>query len=130
MAYKTQQEIYNELLIEYPVLTKNDGGSTTPMSEQERLDTIQIWSQELFDKQTPDNAFLVQPENFYLKITKDAENEFSKLITLLNLGIQQNTFTSNSPIQIWDYYDNPVTLTIERFLQIMVSYGLYCYINR
>jgi hypothetical protein len=33
-------------------------------------------------------------------------------------------------ITIWDYTKFPRTITVERFLEIMVGYGMYCYAQR
>lgn len=74
--------------------------------------------------------FDVQPEDYKLAANKDDETEFGKLITLLTLGLQQNRFLLTTPITIWDHVKMPHSITVERFLQIMVDYGLHCYNHR
>jgi hypothetical protein len=74
--------------------------------------------------------FNVQPENYKLAVSKEDENEFSKLITLLNLAVQQNKILPSSEITIWDNLKQPQSITVERFLQVMVDYGMYLYSKR
>ncbi len=74
--------------------------------------------------------FDVQPENYKLAANKNDELEFGKLITLLTLGLQQNRFLPTTEIMIWDHVKMPHTITVQRFLEIMVDYGLYCYSKR
>lgn len=74
--------------------------------------------------------FDVQPENYKLAANKNDELEFGKLITLLTLGLQQNRFLPTTEIMIWDHVKMSHTITVQRFLEIMVDYGLYCYSNR
>jgi hypothetical protein len=74
--------------------------------------------------------FDVQPEDYKLAANRDDEMEFVKLINLLTLGLQQNRFLPTTEITIWDHVKMPHTITVQRFLEIMVDYGLYCYSNR
>ena len=72
----------------------------------------------------------VQPENYKLSANREDEAEFSKLITLLSLALQQNKMLPSTEITIWDHIKQPRTITVQRFLEIMVDYGLFCYQNR
>jgi hypothetical protein len=74
--------------------------------------------------------FDVQPENYKLTTNREDETEFSKLINLLTLGLQQNRFLPTTEITIWDHIKMPRTIAVQRFLEIMVDYGLHCYSNR
>jgi len=74
--------------------------------------------------------FNVQPENYKLSANREDEAEFSKLITLLSLALQQNKMLPSTEITIWDHIKQPRTITVQRFLEIMVDYGLFCYQNR
>jgi hypothetical protein len=74
--------------------------------------------------------FDVQPENIKLAANKTDEAEFTKLVVMLNLGLQQNTITLLDQITIWDYIKQPHIVTVDRFLQIMAGYGMYCYALR
>jgi len=78
----------------------------------------------------PTEPFDVQPENYKLAANREDEAEFNKLITLLSLALQQNRILPSTEITIWDYIKQPHTITVQRFLEIMVDYGLYCYSNR
>ena len=71
--------------------------------------------------------FDVQPENYKLAANKNDETEFGKMTTLLSLSLQQNRMLPTTEVTIWDYIKQPHTITIERFLEIMVDYGLHCY---
>jgi hypothetical protein len=73
------------------------------------------------------SPFDVQPENIKLAANKTDEAEFTKLVVMLNLGLQQNTITLLDQITIWDYIKQPHIVTVDRFLQIMAGYGMYCY---
>jgi len=75
-------------------------------------------------------SFNVQPENYKLSANREDEAEFSKLITLLSLALQQNKMLPSTEITIWDHIKQPRTITVQRFLEIMVDYGLFCYQNR
>ncbi len=74
--------------------------------------------------------FDVQPENIKLAANKTDEAEFTKLVVMLNLSLQQNTIAPTDQITIWDYIKQPHIVTVERFLQIMAGYGMYCYMQR
>jgi hypothetical protein len=76
------------------------------------------------------DPFNVQPENYKLSANREDEAEFSKLITLLSLALQQNKMLPSTEITIWDHIKQPRTITVQRFLEIMVDYGLFCYQNR
>jgi hypothetical protein len=76
------------------------------------------------------SPFDVQPENIKLAANKTDEAEFTKLVVMLNLGLQQNTITLLDQITIWDYIKQPHIVTVDRFLQIMAGYGMYCYALR
>jgi hypothetical protein len=71
--------------------------------------------------------FDVQPENYKLSTNKYDEAEFGKLITLITLALNQNRMLLTTDITIWDYIKQPHTITVQRFLEIMVDYGLHCY---
>jgi hypothetical protein len=76
------------------------------------------------------SPFDVQPENIKLAANKTDEAEFTKLVVMLNLGLHQNTITLLDQITIWDYIKQPHIVTVDRFLQIMAGYGMYCYALR
>jgi hypothetical protein len=71
--------------------------------------------------------FDVQPENYKLAAGKTDEEEFIKLVTLSTLALSQNRFLLTTELTIWDHTKFPRTITVERFLEIMVDYGMYCY---
>jgi hypothetical protein len=96
-----------------------------------------IWANSLDDAisyfaSSTDNItpFDVQPENIKLAANKTDEAEFTKLVVMLNLSLQQNTIAPTDQITIWDYIKQPHIVTVERFLQIMAGYGMYCYMQR
>jgi hypothetical protein len=72
-------------------------------------------------------TFDVQPENYKLAAGKTDEEEFMKLVTLSTLALSQNRFLPTTELTIWDHTKFPRTITVERFLEIMVDYGMYCY---
>lgn len=71
--------------------------------------------------------FDVQPENYKLATSREDEAEFGKLITLITLALNQNRMLPTTDITIWDYIKQPHTITVQRFLEIMVDYGPHCY---
>jgi hypothetical protein len=71
--------------------------------------------------------FDVQPENYKLSTNRYDEAEFGKLITLITLALNQNRMLLTTDITIWDYIKQPHTISVQRFLEIMVDYGLHCY---
>lgn len=74
--------------------------------------------------------FDIQPENYKLSASREDEVEFNKLITLLTLALQQNRMSLSTEITVWDYNKQPHIITVQRFLELMVDYGLYCYTHR
>jgi hypothetical protein len=76
------------------------------------------------------SPFDVQPENIKLAVNREDEAEFSKLVTLLNLSLQQNKLSLSNQITIWDHIKQPHQVTVQRFLEIMADYGMYCYTQR
>lgn len=74
--------------------------------------------------------FDIQPENYKLSANREDEGEFNKLITLLTLALQQNRMLLSTEITVWDHIKQPHVITVQRFLEIMVDYGLHCYSHR
>lgn len=96
-----------------------------------------IWAQSEADAityfETVEQAvptFNVQPENYKLAAGKTDEAEFIKLVTLMTLSLSQNKILPTSEIIIWDHIKTPRTISVERFLEVMVDYGMYCYAQR
>lgn len=99
-------------------------------------------SDEMLLENALENGFLFQekqilktgchilPEDFYLSDENSDEIEFNKLLSLCTLGINQNVLTENSLIKIKDFSGNIHEISIKRFFEIMVQYGLHCYTNR
>lgn len=75
-------------------------------------------------------GYHVQPEDFYLSDEKSDETEFNKLITLCKLAIEQKQMSISNPISIRDINATTHIITIQRFFEIMVGYGMHCYANR
>lgn len=72
----------------------------------------------------------VVPEDIYLATNRTDEAEFTKLVTLVQLSLSMNQVDNNTPFQIFDKDGASHTLTVERFLQVMVGYGMFCYQQR
>ena len=96
-----------------------------------------IWASDLDDainkfvvQSTTATSFLVFPENYKLPTAEKDETEFTKIITLLQLSLQQNKILPSTEITIWDESKNPHNITVERFLEIMIDYGMFCYSQR
>jgi len=64
--------------------------------------------------------YLVLPENFYLVTTVEDQNAFTRLLTLLTLANADN----NSQTTISDSSGVYHQLSVSRFKEIMISYGL------
>jgi hypothetical protein len=75
-------------------------------------------------------TFDVQPENYKLAAGKNDEAEFIKLVTLMTLSLSQSKILPDAQITIWDHTKLPHNITVERFLEIMVDYGMFCYMQR
>jgi hypothetical protein len=93
-----------------------------------------IWAQSeedaisYFETAIPNTPlFDVQPENYKLAAGKNDEAEFIKLVTLSSLALSQNKFQPTTELTIWDYIKSPRVITVERFLEVMVDYGMHCY---
>ncbi len=71
--------------------------------------------------------YAVPGENYYLAASRADETEFDKLITLLQLAISQGEITEDYIITIVDSNNNKHQMTVERFFEIMVGYGMFCY---
>lgn len=74
--------------------------------------------------------FDVRPENYKLAAGKTDEEEFMKLVTLSTLALSQNRFEPSTELTIWDHIKTPRTISVQRFLEVMVDYGMYCYALR
>ena len=124
IAHIKNNYIVNVSIAEDDYVLANDG---TQMIESDAIAQGYAWK-----TQEPDNTgtFLVQPEDFRLATSKEDEAEFGKLIVLINLSLQQNKITPSTPITVWDYVKQPHSVTVDRFLEIMADYGMYCYMQR
>jgi hypothetical protein len=75
-------------------------------------------------------SFNVQPENYKLAAGKNDEAEFIKLVTLVTLALSQNRFLPTTELTIWDHIKTQHKISAERFLEVMVDYGMHCYALR
>lgn len=111
----------------YVLVAQNKDSYTYPVDGWIWADSEEI-AISYFETASPNAPlFDVQPENYKLAAGKTDEEEFMKLVTLSTLALSQNKFTPTSQLIIWDHTKNFRTLTVERFLEIMVDYGMYCY---
>jgi hypothetical protein len=66
-------------------------------------------------------GFLVEPEGFILGLKTEDQNAFANLLTLMNLSGVGNDYL----LSIADKNGDLVSVTFERFKQIIISYGIY-----
>ena len=71
--------------------------------------------------------YAVPGESYSLATSRADETEFNKLITLLQLSISRGDITNNYIITIVDSDNNKHQMTVDRFFEIMVGYGMFCY---
>lgn len=76
---------------------------------------------EIVYKKHLKQGFLVEPENFYLGISEEDQNAFSRLLTLLNL-VQATNETS---VSVSDKSGELHTISFQRLKEIMISYGIF-----
>lgn len=111
----------------YVLVAQNKDSYTYPVDGWIWADSEEI-AISYFETASPDTPlFDVQPENFKLAAGKTDEEEFMKLVTLSTLALSQDRFLPTTELTIWDYIKSPRVVTVERFLEIMVDYGMYCY---
>ena len=114
----------------YVLVAQNKDSYTYPVDGWIWADSEEI-AISYFETASPDTPlFDVQPENFKLAAGKTDEEEFMKLVTLSTLALSQDRFLPTTELTIWDYIKQPHIVTVERFLQIMAGYGMYCYMQR
>jgi hypothetical protein len=94
-----------------------------------------IWAEDLTDAisqlsaiedQKDFNPFLT-PYGYYLATSPYDENEFTKLITLIQISIPKGILTNNSLVTIKDKDGISRNIKVDDFLDLMVEYGFYCY---
>jgi hypothetical protein len=61
-----------------------------------------------------------------LKTTEGAQAKFTSQVTLLQVAIGAGALTTSSPTQLWDFDDNPHTLTVAQAFGLLLRYGLHC----
>ncbi len=61
-----------------------------------------------------------------LKTTKHAQEMFTGLVTMLQEGISLGLITNDTEQVIWNYDNEPVTLTVLQIRQILFRYGMHC----
>ncbi len=97
-----------------------------------------IWAENLDDAIYKFNAqnnastepFLVEPENFYMDTSSSSEVEFNKLTTLIQISLSLNSINHSSLIKLKDKNGFTQEISVDRFLEIMVAYGFFCYNKR
>jgi hypothetical protein len=127
------QILYAPNIVEGPgyMLTIEDKDSLTyPVDGWIYADSIDVAISYFATASTEVPPFDVQPENIKLAASKEDETEFSKLVVLINLNLQQGRITNDSQIAIWDHTKQQRAVTVQRFLEIMAAYGMYCYAQR
>jgi hypothetical protein len=114
----------------YVIIAANKDSYTYPVNgwiwAQSEADAISYF--ESIDQAIP--PFDVQPENYKLAAGKTDEEEFMKLVTLSTLALSQNRFLPTTELTIWDHTKFPRVITVSRFLEVMVDYGMHCYALR
>lgn len=61
-----------------------------------------------------------------LKTTQAAQDKFTSLITMLQEGLALGVITNDSNQVIWNYDNQPITLTVLQIRQLLFRYGIYC----
>ena len=75
--------------------------------------------------QTLEQGFLVQPENFKLKLGDEDRAAFSQMLSLVKEALDLGIIDNSAPQKIKDFNNQLVTVSTLRFRQIMVAYGFY-----
>lgn len=70
-------------------------------------------------------GFLVEPEGFRLKLGTEDVNMFANMLTLINELEKNGLANDDTPQQIMDKDGNSQIVTVARFRQIIVEYGIY-----
>lgn len=61
-----------------------------------------------------------------LKTTKHAQEMFTALVTGLQEGLSLGRISNDTQIVIWNYTDEPVTLTVIQARNLLFNYFLHC----
>jgi hypothetical protein len=61
-----------------------------------------------------------------LKTVETAQTKFTSQFTLLSGALQVQAVFPNTPTQVWDFADQPHTLTVEQVLGLLLRYGFHC----
>ncbi len=70
-------------------------------------------------------GFEVVPEGFSLALKKEDRDAFTSMLMLVNTAMNIGFINNLTPQTIADINGNIKTISTERFIQIMVSYGFY-----
>lgn len=79
---------------------------------------------EVFDKKIK-SGYLVEPENFTLKLEDADRALFAQMLALVKEGIELGFIDNNTPQTISDKDGERHIVTTLRFRQIMFAYGFY-----
>ncbi len=75
--------------------------------------------------QAIEQGFLVQPENFKLKLGEEDRAAFSQMLSLVKEASDLGIIDNSAPQKIKDFNNQLVTVSTLRFREIMVAYGFY-----
>ena len=80
---------------------------------------IQTWQIKLSE------GYVDLPTGIKLKTTQSAKQEFTSLVTSLQLAQSLNAVLPTTPVKFWDYADEEHTLPLSEFLLLMLRYSLH-----
>jgi hypothetical protein len=75
--------------------------------------------------QAVEQGFLVQPENFKLRLWDEDRAVFSQMLALIKEALDLGIIDNSTPQKIKDFNGQIVTVSTLRFREIMVAYGFY-----
>jgi hypothetical protein len=121
----TQSETNDSNYIKYKILTtlglQEDFGDNPPDSNIENaVDTTAIWYQKLQE------GFTDPVTNVKLKTTVDAQRWFTSMAISVREAIDLGAITNDTQQVIWDFNEQPQTLTTLEIRQVLLRYAAYC----
>jgi hypothetical protein len=103
----------------------DDGQGPIPTQEQCAAALATPNDDELYQTAI-ESGYLDETTGVKLKTTKHAQEMFTALVTMLQEGISLGLITNDTLQVIWDFNNEPVTLTVLQIRQLLFRYGMHC----
>lgn len=122
----TEKLLYDDINNVYFVIPLSDEELQNIADRERERISLENINKKIADFQLAiSQGYTVLPENFILSLDDNSRNLFTQMLVLLQQAMQLNIINGDNIQSITDTNNIAHTLTVNRFIEIMISYGFF-----